>query len=225
MVHEAGDRDGGTMTTTTSMHPTTAPAASEPSSPGVGRGYLRFWRRMPRELGYLAVTAIIGVVSIVVFNTLQSLGAGLLAVLVGVLVFALLLIATSYLGIFELYRLRLARLPAIPAPTWQRPFRTGKGFFRALGDLFANPHSWLYYVHSGLLSPILAVLTTAIWLPWLAVSIALTLTPTWAFVHPFATHVGAVYVAGRDPRAASTGGAGARSRRTRSSVRRTASPG
>ena len=53
------------------------------------------------------------------------------------------------------------RTPAIPAPRWTPPFR-GKGFFRALGDIFGNAHSWLYYLHSGILNPVLAVMFSAL---------------------------------------------------------------
>ena len=152
-----------------------------PDRVGAGRAYGRFWRRMPRELGYLAPTALIGVISLAVFRGLESLGAGLLAVLLGILIFALVLLLTRYLGRFELYRLRLARLPEIQEPVWPRPF-AGKGFFRALGDILANPHSWLYYLHSGVLNPVLAVLTTVVWLPWIVVSLTFTSMPAWAFL-------------------------------------------
>jgi signal transduction histidine kinase len=148
---------------------------------GVLRSYGRYWRRMPRELGYLAVTAVIGFLSLTLFRAAESIGAGLLAILVGLIVFALLLVASRYLGAFELYRLRLARLPVIAPPTWTPPF-AGKRFFRALGDVVGNPHYWLYYLHSGVLNPILAILTSALWLTWIPLSLGLTATAAWGFL-------------------------------------------
>jgi signal transduction histidine kinase len=179
------------------MTATTMPLTStaSPTRAGAGRAYGRFWRRMPRELGYLAVTTVIGVLSLTALRGAESVGASLLIVLVGLIVFALLLIATRYMGMFELYRLRLARLPEIPAPTWSRPF-AGKGFFRAIGDVFANPHSWLYYLHSGVLNPVLAVLTTVVWLPWTIFALTSVSMPAWGFLSPF--RPGAQITFGRD---------------------------
>jgi signal transduction histidine kinase len=157
---------------------------ARPQRSGVLRGYGGFWRRMPRELGYLALTTVIGLLSLTLLRGAESLGATLLAVLVGLIVFALLLVATRYLGMFELRRLRWARLPDIAAPRWSPPFK-GKGFFRALGDVFGNAHSWLYYLHSGVLNPVLAVVTTAVWLPWIVASLAFTTTPIWASTSPY----------------------------------------
>ncbi|MDQ1512799.1 MAG: hypothetical protein QOC59_641 [Microbacteriaceae bacterium] len=170
------------MTTTAMPLPTTTTTIT--ARTGTWRPYGRLWRRMPRELGYLAVTAVIGVLSLTVFRALESAGASLLALLIGIVVFALVLLLTRYLGRFELYRLRLARLPEIQEPVWSRPF-AGKGFFRALGDIFANPHSWLYYLHSGVLNPVLAILTTVVWLPWMVVSLTSASMPVWGSIRPF----------------------------------------
>ena len=170
------------MTATAMSLPSSAAVPDERS--GALRSYGRFWRRMPRELGYLAVTSVIGIVSLAAFRAAESLGAGLLAVLVGLIVFALVLVAARYMGAFELYRLRLARLRPIHPPTWTPPF-AGKRFFRAIGDVVGNPHYWLYYLHSGVLNPVLAVITTVIWLPWLATALALAATPFWGFLPSF----------------------------------------
>ncbi|MDH2445522.1 sensor domain-containing protein [Amnibacterium sp. CER49] len=172
--------------TTTTMTTTTVPLAQPATTRGrgIGAAYGGFWRRMPRELGYLALTTVIGLASLTVLRGLESLGAGLLTVLVGLVIFALLLVLTRYLGVFELRRLRWARMPEIAAPRWSAPFR-GKTFFKALGDVFGNPHSWLYYLHSGIVNPVLAVLTTAVWLPWILASVAAATTPIWASTSPY----------------------------------------
>jgi hypothetical protein len=113
------------MTATTMTLPSTSAVPERRG--GALAGYGRFWRRMPRELGYLAVTAVIGLLSLTVFRVAESVGAGLLAILVGLIVFALLLVAARYLGVFELYRLRLAQLPTIQprSATWSGIPTTG----------------------------------------------------------------------------------------------------
>jgi hypothetical protein len=161
---------------TTTALPT--PTLTTPRRAGAGRTYGRFWRRTPRELGYLAVTAVLGLVSLSVFRAVLDAGSSLLAVLVGIVVVAFLLLGCRYLATFELYRLRLAGQKPIQAPRWERPF-AGKTFLRALGDIFANPHYWLAYVHAGVLNPVLALITGGIWLSWLLLGLAFTSTPIW----------------------------------------------
>ncbi len=72
--------------------------------------------------------------------------------------------------------------------------------------MFGNAHSWLYYLHSGILNPVLAVITTVIWLPWMAVSLAFTTAPIWASTSPYGpgatlilNHPGLLHVAGWTP--------------------------
>ncbi|HEY8317653.1 MAG TPA: histidine kinase [Amnibacterium sp.] len=184
-----------TMTTSTLPSPPTS--LTRPRA-GIGAAYGRFWRRMPRELAYLALTTVIGLVSLAALR-------GSFSSAIGVLVFAAVFVVTRYLGLFELRRQRWTGMPDIPAPQWTPPFR-GKSFFRVLGDVFGNPHSWLYYLHSGILNPVLAVITTAIWLPWMVVSLAFATTPIWASTSPYGpgatltlNHAGLVHVTGWTP--------------------------
>ena len=163
-----------TMTTSTLPSPPTS--LTRPRA-GIGAAYGFFWRRMPRELAYLALTTVIGLASLAALR-------GSFSSAIGVLVFAAVFVVTRYLGLFELRRQRWTGMPDIPAPQWTPPFR-GKGFFRILGDVFGNAHSWLYYLHSGILNPVLAVITTAIWLPWMLLSLAFSTAPIWASTSPY----------------------------------------
>ena len=175
------------MTSTAMTLPTASPTAPTTRSPdrvGAGRAYGRMWARFPRELGYLALTAVIGVASLTVFRAFESIGASLLAVLVGLFVFAFVLLASRYLGIFELVRLRWARMRPIAGARWQRPF-AGKTFFRSLGDIFGNPHYWRYYLHAGVLNPVLAVITSVVWVGVLSAALFFSFTPLWAYALPF----------------------------------------
>lgn len=165
------------MTTATAS--TSLPSrASRPADP-IGRRYGRLWRRVPRELGYLALTAVIGLLEFALLNRALFGGQGSapLAV-VGVLLFALVLIASRYLGALELRRLGWARTPAIAAPTWERPFQ-GKRPLRALGDVFANGHYWLSALHSAVVNPLLATLTFVVWSSWIATAALLSSVSIW----------------------------------------------
>lgn len=184
------DREAHAMTTATASAPLPS-RATRPADP-MGRRYGRLWARVPRELGYLALTAAIGLVELALLNGALSIGQGanLLAVL-GVLVFALVLIASRYLGALELKRLRWARTPAIAAPTWERPFQ-GKRPLRALGDVFANGHYWLSGLHSAVVNPLLATLTFTIWSVWIGAAAVLLSVSIWGGFVPFESGAQAV---------------------------------
>lgn len=162
---------------------TTAIAADLPAArrlrPAVGPRYGRMWARVPRELGYLALTTLIG---LVVFNLARGVlavsdgGAALAVVLV--LLLAVLMIGSRYLGAFDLKRLRWARTPPITPPTWLRPFH-GRSPLRVLGDVYGNWYYWLSLLHSALVSPLLAIGTATVWFGWLAVGLAGATFPAW----------------------------------------------
>lgn len=206
------------MTTATAS--TSLPSrASRPADP-IGRRYGRLWRRVPRELGYLVLTALIGLLEFALLNRalLGGQGGAPLAVL-GVLLFALVLIASRYLGALELTRLSWARTPAIAAPTWERPFQ-GKRPLRALGDVFANGHYWLYALHSAVVNPLLATLTFVVWFGWTIAAVSFISFPVWGlpplfedFVDPASHPTAAAVLVGNSSFAqlllrASEGGAG-----------------
>lgn len=178
------DREAHAMTTATASAPLPS-RASRPADP-IGRRYGRLWARVPRELGYLVLTALIGLLEFALLNRALFGGQGSapLAV-VGVLLFALVLIASRYLGALELRRLGWARTPAIAAPTWERPFR-GKRPLRAFGDVFANGHYWLYTLHSAVVNPLLATFTAAVWTSWVTLAVALSTFPIWGAIVPVA---------------------------------------
>jgi signal transduction histidine kinase len=163
------------MTSTTMTAPL-PPAAPRPAS--AGRRYGRRWANVPRELGYLASTAVIAlVVSTVAWSVI---GAGTAAfVVIGLLMLIGLMLASRYLGVFDLRRLRWARTAPIAEPTWTRPF-AGKRPLRALADVLADGHYWLYALHAAVVSPIVALVTFTVWSAWLGTALSLTTSPLWA---------------------------------------------
>ena len=178
------DREAHAMTTATASAPLPS-RASRPADP-IGRRYGRLWARVPRELGYLALTAVIGLLEFALLNRALFGGQGSAPLAVaGVLLFALVLIASRYLGALELRRLGWARTPAIAAPTWERPFQ-GKRPLRAFGDVFANGHYWLYTLHSAVVNPLLATFTFTVWSAWIATATVLTTFGLWSGAVPVA---------------------------------------
>jgi len=149
------------------------------------------WARVPRELGYLALTALIGLLVVLVAWTV--VGAGSAFIVVGVVLFIGLLLVSRYLGAFDLRQLRWAGTKPIPEPSWGRPF-AGKRPLRALGDVIADGHYWLYALHAAVVSPIVALLTFTVWSSWLGTALVAATAPAWGTI---AVQNGAPVVLGR----------------------------
>jgi signal transduction histidine kinase len=164
------------MTTATLTTPL-PPAPARPSSPA--RRYGRMWARVPRELGYLALTAIVG---LVVFTAAWGvIAAGSAFIVLGVVLLIALMLASRYLGVFDLLRLHWAGTRPIRAPRWERPF-AGKRPLRALGDVIADPHYWLFALHAAVVTPLLALITFAVWTTWLGTALVAVTAPAWATI-------------------------------------------
>jgi signal transduction histidine kinase len=169
------DRDARTMTTAT-LPSATRTGSARPDSPG--RRYGRMWARVPRELGYLALTALIGLIVSTVAWSGVGAGSGVFVVL-GVLLLLALMLASRYLGTFDLRRLRWARTKPIAEPAWARPF-AGKRPLRAVGDVIADGHYWLYALHAAVVSPLVALVTFTVWSSVLGTAIVAITSPLWA---------------------------------------------
>ena len=166
------------MTTATIPAPVPpTPARSAPSSPG--RRYGRMWARTPRELGYLAVTALIGLA--VSIAATAVVGAGSAFIVLGVAALIALMLASRYIGAWDLRRLRWAGTAPIAAPTWDRPF-AGKRPLRAIGDVIANPHYWLSALHVSIVTPVLALITFVVWSAWIGTALVAVTSPAWATI-------------------------------------------
>ncbi|WP_375390195.1 sensor domain-containing protein [uncultured Amnibacterium sp.] len=163
--------------TTATLSTAPPPARHDPAP--LGRRYGRMWARTPRELGYLALTALIGLVVATVAWTVVGAGSGFIPL--GVLLLIALMLASRYLGAFDLRRLRWAATRPIAEPTWQRPF-AGKRPLRAIGDVIADGHYWLYALHSAVVSPALAAVTFTLWSTWLGTALVAATSPIWATI-------------------------------------------
>lgn len=165
-------RQARTMTSpdTTTSASATLDAVTASTPPASRTGYGAFWRRVPRELGFLVLTMPIAVVGLSVLLTLFWLGVGTIVIYIGFFV----LVATFYtargFGAVELTRLDWAGRPAIPRPVWRRP-GTPTSFWRGLVAPFANGHYWLYLLHGAIINPIVSIVTWTVTIVWASLAL------------------------------------------------------
>lgn len=124
----------------------------------VGRFYREAWRRLPRDFGYMALTAVL----------LCTLYAAFPAALFGrglrdlfnpfvLLMFFIALFVARWLGQFEKLRIGWADprpiRPVDWTPRWQQNWWT------RTGSAVANPHYWLSLLHAAVVYPLAALVT------------------------------------------------------------------
>lgn len=127
--------------------------------------YLRLWRGVPRELGFLLLTMPIAVVGFTVAVTMLNAGiATLITFFIGVFFLAGMFYVSRGFGNLELARLRWAGQPAIVRPEWPRQ----PGFWGWLRSLFGNGHYWLYSLHTALVNYVVSIATWTVTVAWLS---------------------------------------------------------
>ncbi|MBP1242368.1 signal transduction histidine kinase [Frigoribacterium sp. PvP120] len=139
------------------------PYLSPPARPG---GYRRRWRELPRELGYVALSAVLVVIvslgAALFFHVLSGSSDSLVTlVFLAVVVFGALWLA-RWFGTFEVLRLRWASDRPIRPVDWTPNTAWGRSssrFVRAV-SVFANPHYWLYLLYALIIFPTVAGVTT-----------------------------------------------------------------
>lgn len=131
-------------------------------------GYLRLWRGVPRELGFLLLALPIATVGFGVSLSLLSAGIGtLVTFFIGVFFFAGMFYVSRGFGTLELIRLEWAGRPAITRPEWPRE----PGFWGWLRSLFGNGHYWLYSLHTALVSYIVSTVSWTMTVVWVSVGL------------------------------------------------------
>lgn len=130
--------------------------------------YLRLWRSVPRELGFLLLAMPIAFIGFTVSITLLNAGIGtVITFFIGVFFFAGMFYVARWFGALELTRLRWAGRPAIARPEWPRQ----PGFWGWLRSLFGNGHYWLYSLHTALVNYVVSIITWTVTVVWLMVGI------------------------------------------------------
>jgi signal transduction histidine kinase len=154
------------MTTTMNASTPAAGFAANPQSTARGNFYLRAWRRVPRELGFLLLGLPIAVVGYSLTIALFSAGIGtLVTFFIGVVAIIGALYVSRGFGTLDLVRLDWAGYEPIPRPDWQQG-RARPGFFGWLRSVLANAHYWLYLLHTMVIDFVVTTISWTIAVTW-----------------------------------------------------------
>lgn len=138
------------------------------SRPGL---YVRLWRLVPRELGFLLLGVPIAVVGFGVTLPLFVLGVGtLITFFIGLIVLGATMYVSRWFGTVELVRLEWAGRPRIIRPEW-RPVRKSPGFLGWVKQMLGNGHYWLYLLHTTIVNLVISLITWVISLVWVVVGL------------------------------------------------------
>jgi len=123
-----------------------------------GAFYRDAWRRLPRDFGYMALTAVLLCTLYAAFPA-ALLGGGLRDLFnpFVLLMFFIALFVARWIGQFEKVRIGWADprpiRPVDWTPRWQQNWWT------RTGSAVANPHYWLYLLHAVVVYPLAALIT------------------------------------------------------------------
>jgi signal transduction histidine kinase len=147
--------------------PSDTPLPPPPPAPPVGaRAFYRdAWRRVPRDFGYMALTAVLLCTVYFAFPLffLHGLsGTGFLVAFFnpfGIVMFFVALFVARWLGAFEKLRIGWAETRPIRPVDWTP--RWQQNWFMRILSAVANPHYWLYLLHTVVVYPATAFVTVA----------------------------------------------------------------
>lgn len=154
------------MTTTHDPHSATLERVAPSSNP-----YLRLWRLVPRELGFLLLGLPIAVVGYAVTLTLFTGGIGtLVTFFIGLILIIAALYVSRGFGTLELVRLEWAGRPAVTRPEWHDT-RATAGFFAWLKAVLGNGHYWLYLMHTMIIDFVVTLVSWTVTVVWVSSSL------------------------------------------------------
>ncbi len=161
----------------------TAPAPTAPTSAPTRGLYVRAWRSILRDLGFLLPLAPVTIVASVTVFILLVTGASVLVLVFGIVIVVAALFAARGFGMFELLRLRGAGRARVTPPAWDRVARRS-GWFAKLFAPVIDGHYWLYVLHTLIVNPIVGFFSWLVTFVWL--TIALSGISFWAWAPPLA---------------------------------------
>ena len=127
--------------------------------------YVRLWRAVPRELGFLLLAMPIATIGFSLAIALFNAGVGtLITFFLGIFFLAGMLYVARAFGTLELVRLEWAGRPAVERPAWPRE----PGFWGWVRSLFGNGHYWLYSLHTILINFVVSLVSWTVTVTWLA---------------------------------------------------------
>jgi signal transduction histidine kinase len=148
--------------------PETAPPGPATAQPNF---YLRLWRMVPRELGFLLLGFPIATIGFGVSIALFNAGIGtIFPIFIGIFIFIGGLYVSRGFGTLELVRLDWAGRPPIVRPDWQDA-RARTGFWGWVRSLLANGHYWLALLHTMIINFAVSLFTWIVTIVWLSVAL------------------------------------------------------
>jgi signal transduction histidine kinase len=149
----------------------TALEAAPETVPRQSNLYVRLWRKVPRELGFLLlglpITTVGFGVSIGMFNTGL---ATIFPIFIGVFILIGSLYVARGFGTLELVRLDWAGQRPIARPDWQDA-RARTGFWGWVRSLVANGHYWLALLHTVIINFVVSIFTWVVTVVWLSLGL------------------------------------------------------
>lgn len=146
--------------------------------------YWRLWKKVPLELGFLALALPVALVSFPLTIGLFTAGIGtLVTFFIGVILIIAALYVSRGFGLLEVVRLEWAGRPAIERPEWQDA-RARQGFLGWLRSIFGNGHYWLYLLHTMVVNFIISIVSWVITVVWLSIAFAGTTYWLWDTLLP-----------------------------------------
>jgi signal transduction histidine kinase len=149
--------------------------------------YVRAWRRLPRDLGYLALTAVLLPTAYALLYALFWGGIGSIAAIIGIFLVLAALYAARFLGRIELVRIHWAEPRDIRQVNWKHG--TGQNAFFRIFSALGEPHYWLFLLHALLLLPVVGILTTSVTLSWITAALAAVFYPAYRSMLPDNVHL------------------------------------
>jgi signal transduction histidine kinase len=145
--------------------PDTAPPGTAPRKANF---YLRLWRMVPRELGFLLLGFPIATAGFAVSIAMFNAGLGtIFPIFIGIFIFIGALYVSRGFGTLELVRLDWAGQAAIKRPNWQDA-RARTGFWGWVRSLLANGHYWLALLHTMIINFAVSLFTWTVTVVWIS---------------------------------------------------------
>ena len=143
--------------------------AGSGTASGRSNFYLRLWRMVARELGFLLLGLPIATVGFGVSIALFNAGVGtIFPIFIGIFILIASLYVSRGFGTLELVRLEWAGRPVITRPDWQDA-RARTGFWGWVRSLIANGHYWLALLHTMVINFAVSMFTWIVTITWLGV--------------------------------------------------------
>jgi len=145
-------------------------SSTEPAATGWA-AYAQAWRYVPGRAVYLLVVFVLAITGLSVLAALFWTGVGLALLIVGLPIIVLSLFVARGFGAADRYLLGMTGLPEVVEPEWNRDREDSEGFWSTLTRPLRNGHYWTSLIHGMIVSPIVSIVTFALTVAWLSISV------------------------------------------------------